>query len=60
MEEQEECHINMLLLGDLKAYGIECFMCAPCQESSEQPGGIVEQLEFNGGAGASARDPSDS
>lgn len=32
----------------------------PCQESSEQPGGIVEQLEFNGGAGASAPDPSDS
>lgn len=42
----------MLLLGDLKAYGIECFMCAPCQEPSEQIARIVEQLQFNGGTGA--------
>lgn len=50
----------MLLLGDLKAYGIEWFMCAPCQESSEQIARVVEQLEFNGGAGAFAPDPFDS
>lgn len=40
--------------------GLSVLCVPPCQESSEQPGGIVEQLEFNGGAEASARDPSDS
>lgn len=50
----------MLLLDDLKAYGIECFMCAPCREPSEQIARIVEQLQFNGGTGAFALDPFDS
>lgn len=40
--------------------GLSVLCVPPCQESSEQTGRIVEQLEFNGGAGAGACDPSDS